>query len=337
MGFLTDNFLSRFFVDVIYLFHGFTGDYVLAMLLFVLLVKVLLLPLDVKSKRSTLKTQMVQPKINAIRERYKNDPQKQSIALRELYKKEDIKMTAGCLPMLLQLPILFAMFGAIRFFPTPSPLSWWWDWPTAKAFCPLFPMDSKHLAARYRPFSRYAQSGGVQYGGIHRGQDGSHHPAKRPGCAALQRGQPICGSYFRPDGYHPFWAICFPPPIKPFPRIWSKTASALNYQTVITPVLEAHAGFNNGYYVLPLLTFVTQWILARMQTKQQAMTTGSVSGSNFMMELLMPLMMAWFAMTTGALFALYWTVGNLWSLGQSLVLNKVLTKSLNEAAAPAKK
>ena len=94
---------------------------------------------------------------------------------------------------------------------------------------------------------------------------------------------------------------------------------------------------SNGYYVLPLLTFVTQWILARMQTKQQAMTTGSVSGSNFMMELLMPLMIAWFAMTTGALFALYWTVGNLWSLGQSLVLNKVLTKSLNEAAAPAKK
>ena len=81
-----------------------------------------------------------------------------------------------------------------------------------------------------------------------------------------------------------------------------QTASALNYQTVITPVLEAHAGFNNGYYVLPLLTFVTQWILARMQTKQQAMTTGSVSGSNFMMELLMPLMIAWFAMTTGALF-----------------------------------
>ena len=58
MGFLTDNFLSRFFVDVINLFHGFTGDYVLAMLLFVLLVKVLLLPLDVKSKRSTLKTQI---------------------------------------------------------------------------------------------------------------------------------------------------------------------------------------------------------------------------------------------------------------------------------------
>lgn len=165
MGFLTDNFLSRFFVDVINLFHGFTGDYVLAMLLFVLLVKVLLLPLDVKSKRSTLKTQMVQPKINAIRERYKNDPQKQSIALRELYKKEDIKMTAGCLPMLLQLPILFAMFGAIRILSNTQSIELGGGiGQRPKRSAPLFPMDSKHLAARYRPFSRYAQSGGVQYG-----------------------------------------------------------------------------------------------------------------------------------------------------------------------------
>ena len=337
MGFLTDNFLSRFFVDVINLFHGFTGDYVLAMLLFVLLVKVLLLPLDVKSKRSTLKTQMVQPKINAIRERYKNDPQKQSIALRELYKKEDIKMTAGCLPMLLQLPILFAMFGAIRILSNTQSIELVVGFANGQSVLPpsflwirnIWQPDTGHspVMPSLAEFSTAVSTVGKMDPTIlQSAQDVLHYSAVNQfaGATSGLTDTTLLGNLFS-TAY------------QTIPTDLVQTASALNYQTVITPVLEAHAGFNNGYYVLPLLTFVTQWILTRMQTKQQAMTTGSVSGSNFMMELLMPLMIAWFAMTTGALFALYWTVGNLWSLGQSLVLNKVLTKSLNEAAAPAKK
>lgn len=53
----------------------------------------------------------LQPKMNALREKYKDDPQKQQQMMMKLYRDEKINPAGGCLPMLLQLPILYALFG----------------------------------------------------------------------------------------------------------------------------------------------------------------------------------------------------------------------------------
>ena len=113
MSWLQDNFISRFFVTVISWLEGLTGSWLLAVILFTVVVRLLLLPLDIKQKRSTMKQGALAGKVQEIQRRYKNDPRMAQAKTNELYKREGVKLSAGCLPLLLQLPIIFAMFGAI--------------------------------------------------------------------------------------------------------------------------------------------------------------------------------------------------------------------------------
>ncbi|MEG1873868.1 MAG: YidC/Oxa1 family membrane protein insertase, partial [Ruthenibacterium sp.] len=98
MSFLSDNFISRFFISVIEALFNLSGDYVVAVLLFTVLVKIVLLPLDIKAKSATQRMQAIAPKTAALRERYKNNPEKLNAATRELYKKENVSTMQGCLP-----------------------------------------------------------------------------------------------------------------------------------------------------------------------------------------------------------------------------------------------
>lgn len=337
MGFLTDNFLSGFFVQVIQFFHGFTGDYFLATLLFALAIRLLLLPLDIKSKRSTLKSQLAQPKINAIKQRYKNDPQKQSIALRELYKKEDIKMSAGCLPMLLQLPILFAMFGAIRVLSNTQSIQLVVGLAQGQSVLPesflwihnIWQPDAGHVAVMpsLAEFGTAvnASVGKISAESMQVAQSVLSHSSVRAFAAATDKltDATLLGGMFS-SAY------------QSIPVEMVSASAALNYETIIAPVMERFAGLNNGFYILPLATFATQWLVSREQTKQQQMM-GTAGGSNLMMEWIMPVMIAMFAITTGSLFALYWTFGNLWSLGQTFIMNRVLKKKLQEEAEKSAK
>ena len=73
-----------------------------------------LLPLDLKAKASTSKMTELNPQIQKINEKYKNDPDKRNKKTMELYQKHGVNPMGGCLPMLLQLPLMFAMFAALR-------------------------------------------------------------------------------------------------------------------------------------------------------------------------------------------------------------------------------
>lgn len=86
-------------------------QYVLAVTLLTILIRLCLLPFNIKSARSTQKMQEVQPEIKKIQDKYKNDPQKQNMELMRVYKENNVSMTGGCLPALLPLPILMALYG----------------------------------------------------------------------------------------------------------------------------------------------------------------------------------------------------------------------------------
>lgn len=91
-----------------------TTNYGVALILFALLVKLILLPATAKGKKSTLKMSRITPQANAIQERYANDRQKQAEALRELYKKEGVSMGGGCLWSFLPLLILIPLYQVVR-------------------------------------------------------------------------------------------------------------------------------------------------------------------------------------------------------------------------------
>ncbi len=111
------NWFSRLIIIPCFDFLGkFISNYGLVILLMTLLIKLLISPLTIKSYKSTAKMQVIKPEIDKLNEKYPNekDAMKKQQAMMDLYQKAGISPMGGCLPMLLQMPILFAMF---RFFP----------------------------------------------------------------------------------------------------------------------------------------------------------------------------------------------------------------------------
>jgi YidC/Oxa1 family membrane protein insertase len=93
------------------LIHGVVPNYGVAIIILTIIVKVLMFPLTKKSYESTARMQEMSPKINELREKYKDNPQKLNSEMAAVYKKEGINPLGGCLPMLLQFPFFIAMFG----------------------------------------------------------------------------------------------------------------------------------------------------------------------------------------------------------------------------------
>lgn len=89
-------------------------NYGWVLIIFSILVKIVLSPFTNKSTRSMKEMQNLQPKIAALKEKYKNDPQKINAATMKLYKEHGVNPMGGCLPLLLQMPILFALFTIFR-------------------------------------------------------------------------------------------------------------------------------------------------------------------------------------------------------------------------------
>ncbi len=88
-------------------------NYALALLLFTLIAKILMLPLGLSQQKNTVKMQRMKPEMDKIRERYGRDQQKYSEELQKLYQRENYSATAGCLPMLLQFPIIIGLYGVV--------------------------------------------------------------------------------------------------------------------------------------------------------------------------------------------------------------------------------
>lgn len=88
------------------------GDFGLAIIVLTLLIRVIFLPLTVKTVLSQRALNKVNPQIKAIKEKHKNDQAAQSAAILKLYKDNNINPMAGCLPLLIQLPILIALYQA---------------------------------------------------------------------------------------------------------------------------------------------------------------------------------------------------------------------------------
>ncbi len=86
------------------------GNFGLALLAFTLIVKTLFFPLATKSFRSMSKMKLLQPKMTAVRERYKDDPMQMNKEMMALYKTEGVNPASGCLPMLVQIPVFWCLY-----------------------------------------------------------------------------------------------------------------------------------------------------------------------------------------------------------------------------------
>ena len=110
---LFNEVLYRPIFNVLVTLYELTGDLGIAIILITILIKLVLYPLSKKQIESQKKIQKIQPKINELKEKYKDDKETQSKELMKLYKDEKINPAAGCLPLLIQLPVLIALYRAL--------------------------------------------------------------------------------------------------------------------------------------------------------------------------------------------------------------------------------
>ena len=133
-------FLTRPIFWLIEFFYGFLGNFGLAILALTLTVRLIMFPLANKSYESMSKMRNLQPKMEEIKKKHPDEPQKQQQELMALYQKEKINPLAGCLPLLLQIPVFYAVykmlfvtiemrhqpfFGWIRDLSAPDPTTVW--------------------------------------------------------------------------------------------------------------------------------------------------------------------------------------------------------------------
>ena len=92
----------------------FTHSYGLSVIIFTVIVKLILTPLTIKQTKSTFAMSEINPKIKEIQVKYKDKPEKQNAEIAKLYKESDINPMAGCLPLIIQMPILFGLFYVFK-------------------------------------------------------------------------------------------------------------------------------------------------------------------------------------------------------------------------------
>ncbi len=120
------NLLKQFLALLLTTTDKYVGNFGVSIIIVTILIKIALLPLTLKQDKSMKEMKKLQPELEKIKEKYANDKQMLNIKTMELYKEHKVNPLGGCLPLLLQLPILFALFGVLRNGIIPKDSSFLW-------------------------------------------------------------------------------------------------------------------------------------------------------------------------------------------------------------------
>ncbi len=113
-GWFIIKWFAKLILIVFMKMHTIIPNYGVVILIFAVMIKIIVYPLTHKSYESMQKMQAVQPKLKELQEKYKDNPQQLNKATMNLYKKEGVNPAGGCLPMLIQMPLLIGLFVVFR-------------------------------------------------------------------------------------------------------------------------------------------------------------------------------------------------------------------------------
>ena len=311
--------MNDFLVAILNGINSVIHNYGWSMVVFTLLIKLVLLPLDYKSRKSMRRMTKLQPQIAKLQKKYANDKEKLNQKSAELYRREGINPMSGCLPMLVSMVILFIMFAAMRTVAntemasqalnllttgTQTNESWLWIkniWMPDSPFNPVI-ADSANL--RIIPADIWAKV------------FASLDPASVT--ALAQYGIDAATI----SGETVFAALQTLPIYAQETQLWA-TMPQLNL-LIVNLSIYAH---NNGWFILPILAAVTQYLMTLSQPQTAAADPNNpAAGTNKFMKYFFPLFSLWICSSYNAIFALYWVVSNVFAWVQGLVMNKMFEK-----------
>ncbi len=108
------GFLGRIAMSVLFAIYGLTDNYGWAIIIMTILIQIIVLPLTLKTFKSTAAMKKIQPMIKNLQDKYKNDPKRLQVEMMNLYRTQKVNPFGGCLPLFLQLPIFWALFTTLR-------------------------------------------------------------------------------------------------------------------------------------------------------------------------------------------------------------------------------
>ena len=109
--------IVQILLQILRFIQGFASDWGLSIIILTVIVRLILTPLLLKSTKSTARMQVLQPKLMEIQQKYADDPQRQAEEMQKFYSENKFNPLGGCLPLLIQMPILLALFTLLRNLP----------------------------------------------------------------------------------------------------------------------------------------------------------------------------------------------------------------------------
>ena len=318
--------MSELLAKILYGINSVIHSYGWSMILFTLIVKLLILPLDYKSRKSMRKMSIVQPEMQRLQKKYADDKEKLNKKMAELYRREGVSPTAGCLPMILSMVVLWIMWGAMRtvanaelveqcieLLTTGTTVNegFLWIkniWMPDSPFAPVIAEQKSLMMIQAADWAK--------------------------GFAALTADQIAKLAEFGIDASN-FNAETVSAALATLP-IYAEQTQLFPYLpslNLIIANLKIYAN-NNGWFILPVLSAVTQFLMTQSQPQPGAADASQNSTSNFM-KYFFPLFSLWICSSYNALFSLYWVISNVFAWIQGIVLNKIFEK-MDEAKATAK-
>lgn len=274
---------------VISFFNSITGNYLIAVILFALLFKIILFPFSIKQQKNSIKQASLRPKEAAIKKKYKGrDDQdsrmKMQQEIQDMYQKEGYSPFSGCLPMLLQLPIIFALYEVIR-----NPLTY---------ICGL-----KNVISSSKEVTSIAERLKDLTGGKILNQELSLVSWLRSG-DNLEKAREVVSE--------------LPKTVEELPDF---TVFGFDLGTIPSQGW-ASGGIGLLWILLPVLTFVFMYGSMKLTRKMsyQPEQDPNMGCSMKVMDLTMPLMSTYFAAVWPGIMGIYWMFNNILSVVQQLIL-----------------
>ena len=324
------SFLNSLLLTLIKALHTLINNYALTIIVFTVLIKLVVMPLNLKSRRSTMRMATIQPKAAALQEKYKDDQEKLNQKLQELYRKEGINPMGSCLPMILSMIILFAMFYALRTFANEQLVSQFLTFYHNPEIDPHTLVEPflwiKNLWMPDSPFATYMPD--VQSLRLVDYKIWNDVSAKLFADGVIPQALSFASASdlttYITDVVTPFvGSAAYAPYIAPVAGLGS-----LNILGLIRFSIYQEG---NGWFLLPILSVVSQIFMQKLTMKNTTMDP-SQAGSQKMMIYVMTFMSLYFCASYNSAFALYWVVANIYAIVEQICFNKYFEQQDRKAA-----
>lgn len=320
--------MNEFLKSILDGINSVVGNYGWTIVVFSLLLRLVIFPFDYKSRVSMRKTTKIQPQMNALQKKYANDKDTLNRKMSELYKKEKINPLSSCLPMLLTMPILFAVWAALRMMANeqmvqqvfdilqgkePVMESWLWVknlWMPDSPFSAAWPdLNSLRMVTSdiwQNAYNTLVANGANLPATITYDFSDANLQATIQAIYTYMEQMP---EYVKATSNLPGWSF-------------NLLIAQLDLKTMY-----------NGFFILPLLAAGTQFLMNAMQPTQAAGDANqqAQANSNFM-KWFFPLFSLFVCSGYSAVFSLYWVMGNVIGAVQTVGINWYLDRKEKKEA-----